>query len=691
MFKSLEPYTELEPKIIDDRIQLKLFKSLDEKISYLQPIKIKYENLNVNCEQSSTMIKKLPNEVDERLVQECVKIIPKNSKLKDCKTEDEYSPFYHKYKPDCEINEGQRRIYDGILKDKNKIIAINAYAGVGKTFLAKYIQKQHPKQVLYLGKTNGVVEQADWPRCTIDRLFINLYGIQNCELHKKWFPFTSELNMNMNLLSIPEMREQEFFHGINENEREMLESYKFVIIDECFLVGYSFLALLFKTLLEFCRKDAKIIMLGDMYQNNAINSVQNLKTLMLADSIYVLQNNMRADDNELKTLLNYMEKDDYLNTMEILKKRSVDYLDMEDVCDRKTKKNKKFFYIAMSNENINATMTCVASDMEDNGFCVNWNRVKENLYIPLILGWKYRVFTIPKFTGTLIEINNDVLIYHSCGSNLPVKRVNYIASPRFQDDYWTNCFPVVPDHFMTSYSCQGKTLSNGPIYINAAKMKYDNLYVAVSRATRLNQIKILNFESVENLLNQKHGYQNGLDFKFVDVKMNRKRKIDWSSSSSSSSSTISSISSDSNTDTEEEKDSKRLRKNVYNIETRSSKRKEETNNKPSKATKPSKSKQSKSTRQKPSKPTKLAKSTKPTKPDKQVKQQTIKQKTSKPSKATKTTKPNKPVKPDKPTKPNKPTKTAKQTKLDEKKDDKRKRAGKKNMINYKNASVIVYK
>ena len=98
------------------------------------------------------------------------------------------------------------------------------------------------------------------------------------------------------------------------------------------------------------------------------------------------------------------------------------------------------------------------------------------------------------YNGTKGKINNFMILFDGCDVEIPLTKIstpNKVSKNNpFKRPTLKVC-EIKPIYAMTSYRAQGRTMSDGLIYVNCSYLTFEMLYVAVSRATRLSQLRFI--------------------------------------------------------------------------------------------------------------------------------------------------------------------------------------------------------
>ena len=98
------------------------------------------------------------------------------------------------------------------------------------------------------------------------------------------------------------------------------------------------------------------------------------------------------------------------------------------------------------------------------------------------------------YNGTKGTIKDFRISFDGCDTALPLTKIHTpLQSSKnnpFKRPVLKTC-DISPLYAMTSYRAQGRTMSEGLIYVNCSYLTFEMLYVAVSRATRLSQLRFI--------------------------------------------------------------------------------------------------------------------------------------------------------------------------------------------------------
>jgi hypothetical protein len=416
----------------------------------------------------------------------------------------EQQPSYKKhkkYKEELNITEKQLEIILAIFQSKDSVIAINAYAGCGKTYLAKYISYRN--RTLYLSFTNKVVAEFDGKglKMTCDKFIRVNFGLYG----EPWFELKEEFNRKDNFFIIKSMDNPFPGTPVFLKPREYNEEYDFIIIDEFTTLGCNMIYLLIQ-IIQYKYPMARVILMGDILQNGAIDVVQNssIKSLLLATQIFTLSENMRAVDEKLKYLINLLTQNSGHSLLRLLKKNIVNSIDWEDLY------SKNFTIIVSNNRYLDFFMLflfkCffeIYKITGDESFQPTYfkNRFKEEVEI-------YNKILLIKnmyYLGLVYPYKGKTLQYVGCQSTdhnliLYMKEENGKVIQLEETEFYfpkkiigCKCigFPILPKYISTAYIIQGETIGDRTIYVYPTDMTISHIYVAISRAKRLEQIKVL--------------------------------------------------------------------------------------------------------------------------------------------------------------------------------------------------------
>lgn len=387
---------------------------------------------------------------------------------------------------------GSEAIIKKIIDCKERVICVNAVAGAGKTTMANKLAETHA--VMFMSFTREVVSQfrgsSPSLSSTCDKFIISSFSIPAPRI-EKWFRLRKEVT-----------REDCFtrfnMEPLSNNFSLMVPSnIEFVVIDEFTMCGYNYLMLMIELVLK--NHKCKVLLLGDIMQNGAIGAGKNnnVKSLMLSDVIFTMDKHMRAlGDEDLIALMRAMESKNYDLAFEILRSISVDHIDLEDFIDDCTWDIKDSRIIVRKNSMLYNISLMLASALGRLGVGVFFDHTHANTdddfeYNPLVLGWWYRLInTKERFVGRLVSISyNELELRNDDGCILKVNRCRF-PSPRNSISGEWRTFPIMNCVVENAYIVQGLTIED-TVYIFAGGMNMQQLYVAISRCRRLDQLKVI--------------------------------------------------------------------------------------------------------------------------------------------------------------------------------------------------------
>jgi hypothetical protein len=398
-------------------------------------------------------------------------------------------------------------IWASIMESPKKIFAINACAGTGKTQLARAVLDQLKDGGRYYSPTRILAERGPpGVSYTCDKFIKDTVGIRDIT---KWFDIKKEINevsayRHLNPSTIPGAKNTSFLMMNKMNHIRV------VFIDEFTLLGHNTLLFFTQLIRATCPK-AKIILLGDILQNSAINAspINNELSLMIAQEIYAANAHMRASDEALKNLLRMLESGDFDGASEVIKTRLVPNIKMRDLYENGKFKNTKII-TTTNGELYNITTTVAHLLSTQYNIPVYWQKnqivVKQGeeqkktySYIPLILGMDYRILhgQYKEHVGTLMTITATTVCL-KIGERFVLFGRTKFPSPtcNIKEDW--NSYPIFPAFCQSSYTVQGLTISDN-IYCMAYNMNSKNLYVALSRGITLDKLFVygLDFDTDE--------------------------------------------------------------------------------------------------------------------------------------------------------------------------------------------------
>lgn len=420
----------------------------------------------------------------------------------------------------------------------NRLITLNAFAGCGKTTCANYIirhvESQHGKfSVLALGPTKQIAAGLIGGK-TIDSVLMKRMGYSyNC-----WLDLKRELSI------VPWLAT----NGSSLRSKEQPHpNLKLIVIDEFTLTVPNIIVMV-----RLLYPQVSILLCGDVTQNRAITSAtdNNMRIIELSTHILTLGKHCRTNDPKLLRVLNRYESnfgDEYsftnVNAALFAETFScsnvIEFADIfitDNIC------RTDFAFIASSNLSTYINMLRIAKVYESYPkmrvkFVARYVQYKESTstlfrIVPLIVGMVYRilsdvmVFRVdPRRSGNNVSEKIDGKRKMIKGEFVSIVNVEhapdyivvreedvdggetteYLLPPQpFQESHsveeldqpksTTNYrgFPIEPVYARNSFNVQGATIT-GRVFIDFSNMSTQGQYVALSRATNSNKIKIINY------------------------------------------------------------------------------------------------------------------------------------------------------------------------------------------------------